>query len=372
MGFLSWLLGEDLTAASVTIPPSQGDVAKVANLPTSVAEAFGINLNSSTVNRTEAIGIPSVSKGRAVIAGTLGTIPLICTRTRAGNAPERVERTFLTQPDPDVTRTYHLTWTIDDLVFYGVSWWLVTERDSSNFPSHAKRILPGHLTFDQLTGKPLIDSAPVNPRDIIRFDGPDEGLLKRGARALRTSIMLEEAVRKYATMDIPLGMLADQEGMLTQDEVDKLLNSWESARARRSTAYLPRGLEYKNPTFDAEQLQLSEARNHQAAEIARLMNLPPDAVNAPSNDSLTYSTTEANRRQLVDMTFKPYINAIEQRLSMGDVTPNGTTVHLDLAEFLRGDLTTVLNAAKIGIDAGILTVDEVRTDWLKLPPKNEG
>lgn len=372
MGMLArWGLVRDAATSAVVLPETQGDVAQAASLPADVAAAFGINLQSDRVTRDQAMTIPSMRRGRQIIAGTLGTAPLTCMRRRAGKAPDCLDLPLFAQPDPNTTRAFMLTWTADDLLFHGVSWWLVLERGTDGFPTKARRVEPGRVSVDTASGKVRIDGQLVADRDVIRFDGPDEGVLKHGARTLRTALMLEEAVRRYARLDVPLGLIEDSLGHLEASEVQTLLDAWEVARQQRTTGYLPNGLSYKPTVFDATQVQLAEARAYQSAEIARLLNLPPSAVNAPSNDSLTYSTTESHRRELVDLTFAPFIAAIEQRLSMNDVTPRGTTVHVDLTAFLRGDLTSVLNAAKVGIDAGILSAEEVRANWLNLPPIEE-
>lgn len=375
--FMDWVLGATptLVADSTTVIPSWGggDRSQIASLPVAIAEAFGINPSSESVTRAEAMKIPTVKRGRQVIAGTLGAASLVATRTRAGNPPERITISLLNQPDPNATRQYTLTWTIDSLIFYGVAWWRILKRNAFNFPEQAEWISPSRIVVSPSTGEIRIDGEVVtNPeKHLIRFDGPDEGILFSGAVTLKTALLLEAAVRRYARLDIPLGFLQDEEGTLEEDETQELLNAWEAARIKRSTGYLPKGLKYVNPMFNAEQLQLGDARNFQSQEIARLMNLPASTVNAPTNDSLTYSTTESNRRELVDMTFAPYQQAIEQRLSMGDVTPNGTVVAFDLGKFLRGDMKTVVETGAAAVREGLMTVDEVRTEWLNLPPMSK-
>lgn len=357
------------------IPPVSGDVAQVANLPSAVAQAFGINTDtaSNTVNRNDAMSIPAVRRGRTVIAGTLGTAPLVTMITRSGQVT-REARPLLDVLDPNATPSHTLTWTVDDLLFYPWAWWRVTGRDATGYPATIERIAPTRIAIDTSRGVVRIDGTEQDPRDLIRFDGPDEGLLNYGGRSLRTALLLEAAVRRYATMDVPLGTLAEQDvnaPQLEDEEIQKLLDDWETARATRTTAYTGR-LRYESAQFNAEQLQLSGARDHQAAEIARLLNLPPRYINAPVASSLTYNTTESDRRELVDLTFAPYRAAIEQRLSMPDVTPRGTRVLFDLAGFVRGDTQTVVQTGAQAVTAGLMTVDEVRTAWLQLPPMPAG
>lgn len=366
-----WFRQDTLTAAEpYRLTSWGGDVSQVANLPSSVAEAFGINVSSDVVTRKEAMTVPAVRRGRAVIAGTIGSAGLVAIRERAGNPPERVTRQILTQPDRNVTRSWQLTWTVDSMMFYGLGWWRVTERGADKLPARGEWVANYRVSITP-GGTVLVDNQEVPDRDLIRFDGPDEGLLTTSARALRTYILLEEAVRKFARLDVPLGWFEDQVGAMDETEVKTYLDAWEAARKSRTTGYVPQGMKYNLSPWSAGQLQLSEARGFQAAEIARALNLPAVYVNAPTGDSLTYATTESNRRELVDISLAPFITAIEQRLSMPDVTPIGTTVHVDLGKFLRGDLKSVLEAGEIAVRAGLMDADEVRTDWLNLPPRNQ-
>lgn len=365
LGALDPTLHSDLT---VVLPPVRGDVAQVSNLPQEVARAFGVNTDSDYVTRKQAMSIPAVRQGRNVIAGRIGTAPLVCTRVRAGKAPERVDRPFFTQPDPNCTRAALLTWTVDDLVFYGLAYWVVTSRDATQYPATAMRVSPDRITIDYSTHTLRLDGKEIEPRDVIAFQGPDEGLLVHGARTLRTCLLLEDAVRRSASADVPVGLFEDQQGAMLEDEIETFLSSWEQHRRTRSTGYVPAGLKYVNPNADPVKMQLADARSFQAAEVARHLNLPAYSVNAPTNDSLTYSTTEGNRRDLVELTFAPYITAVEQRLSLGDVTPIGTAVAMDFAAFIRGDMAGTIQMGATAVASGLMTVDEVRDLWLRLPP----
>lgn len=366
----------DVLTADTTylIPPYTGG-DQIATLPQEIAQAFGINTSTDSVTFDQAMSIPAVHAGYATIAGKMGATPLVCVRTRAGAAPERVERSFITQPDPNTTRTATMTDTVGSLLMYGVAFWWVTDYDAAGFPAKALWLHPSRVAIDVRNRTMSIDGQPIRPgeqRRLIVFRGPDRGLLWHGARTLKTALLLEEAVRSYARMDVPLGLITDDAGAMLTEEIQEFLDSWESARRARSTGYLPVGLKYENPGFNAEQVQLADARGFQSAEIARLLNLPASTINAPTGDSLTYATTVENARTLVDMTFAPYRAAVEGRLSLGDVTPAGTAVYFDFAEFQRGDTAAVIATGAAAVAAGLMTVDEVRTDWLHLGPMPEG
>lgn len=368
MGLLAWLGFEpaDLTTAA-TAYPSPLRSEDIAAADPVAAAAFGLSTGSNTVTREEAMTVPAVRRGRQVIAGVLGTLPLVATR---GADLEHVDRALLEQPDPNTTRQHVITWTVDDLLFYGVAWWRVLERDSNDYPTRVERLAPGRVTLELPAGRVRVDGDPVPDRDLVRFDGPDEGVLRYGGRTLRTCLALEDAVRRFATMDVPLGVLKLAEGAteLSADEVNDLLDQWETARRERTTAYLNRAVDYKAEAFTAADTQLAEARQYQAGEVARLLNLPPRYVNAPSASGMTYTNVQSERLELVDLSLAPYIVALEQRLSMGDVTPRGQSVRVDLSGFTRGDQKTALESGALAIGIGAANADEVRAAVYNRPP----
>lgn len=389
MGILArlgrWADGADaeLARAGWTIGGS-ADVAQLRNMPAEVAAAWGVN-TATTVDRTTAMRVPAIRRGRQVIAGTIGRQPLVAMRTNADGTVTDVtsERPLLRQPDPTTTLQYVLTWTVDDLIFYGVSWWRVLARDFAGFPTQAERIDPNRVTVDVGRQAVYIDGEPVSDGKLIRFDGPDEGVLAYAADTIATARQLDQAVRRNSDGLPPLDLLTPAEGAapLSTDpgsagdgtdrsEVDALLDAWTTARRTRSTAFLNRAVTHQGVGFDPEQLALSDARQQQRAELANLMNLAPRYVIAPSGESMTYSTTAAERGDLVDLSLGGYIGAIEQRLSLGDVTPRGTVVRLDLARFLAGDPATAIDTAAKAVEIGALDAAEVRTDVLGRAPRS--
>ena len=111
--------------------------------------------------------------------------------------------------------------------------------------------------------------------------------------------------------------------------------------------------------FDSAQMQLVEARQHLASEIARCTNIPAWYLNAESASS-TYSNVSQERRSLVDFGLRPFLAIIEDRLSMDDVTPRGQRVRFDVDDFLRGNPSEQADIAIKLAQAGIITINEAR------------
>lgn len=343
----------------------------LASIPTDVLEAFGIH-TGGRVTRAQAMGIPAMRRGRNVIAGTIGTIPLVARRPTNGqlvNVTDGTTATLLGQLDPRTTPQWTVTWTVDSMLFYGIAWWRVTARDSYGWPQAVEWLNRSRVSWDT-RGQVTVDGVVTPDRDLIRFDGPDSGVLVDGVEPLRTCILLEAAVRRNSTGLPPMDILRPAEGApdLTDLEAQELLDTWAGYRNERGTAWLNRAVEHQVVGFDPRAGQLAEARQHQAVEVARMLNLDATELNAPAATGMTYSNSETKRRDLLDVSLAPYITALTQRLSMPDVTPRGQRVELDTSAFLRGTTSDRITAAVEATGgAAVMTSEEAREGLLGLP-----
>jgi hypothetical protein len=357
-------------AGSVAIPSGSA----LVSIPTDVLEAFGVH-TGGTVTRAKAMGIPAMRRGRQIIAGTLGTLPLQALRRPARGQLEPVDSgttaSFLAELDPRTTTQWTLTWTVDDLLFHGISWWRVLTVDAYGWPRTAERLAPGRVQVSN--GVAYIDGrkAPEGPGvgSLIRFDGPDAGVLVDGIDPLRTCLLLEAAVRRNSTGLPPMDLLTPKEGAedLTEAEVQELLGKWGSYREDSGTGYLGATLDHRVVGFDPRAGQLAEARQHQALEVARMLNLDAQEVNAPAGSGMTYANTEAKRRDLIDVSLGLYMTAVAQRLSMPDVTPRGQLVRMDTTGFIRGTTADAITAAVAASGGPVMTPEESREGLLGLP-----
>src|SRR5664279_2627161 len=66
--------------------------ATIAQLPSEIALAFGINSQSSMVSRLDAMSIPAMRRARNIIVGTIATLPLVAIRTNPDGTIERLDR----------------------------------------------------------------------------------------------------------------------------------------------------------------------------------------------------------------------------------------------------------------------------------------
>ena len=370
MGF--WRDHHTGTPAAAAAPEVRAETITIGTVPTYTGELpdwmwdqMTAGLYGHAIPRRVAKTVPAVRRGLLVITGAIASMPLVRRR-----GPEVLPAgPLLTQPEADRAYVNTLISTVEDLVCGQYAWWLVVAREFTGYPSRVVRLEPEYVQVETEVGTDEVirtfatyRGTRVRSEDLIRFEGPDEGLLVYGAETICTALSLEASARRYSEPEIPTGVLStESDYVLQDDEVDALLDGWREARRKRQTAYV--GNAKYTPVFSTpEQMQMVQSREENALQIARHLGLPPRYVNTASGDSQTYSNVTSERRELRELSLAPYMAAIEQRLSMPDRngSPRGQTIRFDIDAWER---PTVIERADIytkTVPLGITTVQEAR------------
>ena len=326
-------------------------------------------VTSTFVTRREALSVPACARGRNIIVGTAASLELHVKRkfdeTRVEPTP-----TIISQPDKNMPTAVVYGMTAENLLFHGVAYWQIKEIDpATGRPSQIRWIdaprvsqvldSTGEIVIGyQLEAQRLPDSGVGS---LIQFTGIDpDGILNRGGRTLRTAAALERAVFNYAETPTPSVVLKANVPM-DSNKATAILTAWKQARQTKGTAFLSDNVDMQSVGFNAADLQLTEAREYLAKEIARLMNIPAYYLDASTN-TMTYSNVTAERRALLDFSLRPLLTAIEQRLSMDDITVSTQYVEYDLDDFLRGNPLERADVYSKLIPLGVLTVEEAREE----------
>lgn len=318
---------------------------------------------SGPVSRRSAMQVPAIKRGRDLIPGLLGTLPL----DLYGPQNTLSVSALLKQPERNTPRSVTMAKTYEDLWFEGVAWWYITEFGWHNYPTKVRRLDPRTVNV-QIDGKVFITPSGnqgmsweyVEDSRLIRFDSPTEPVLTAGARAIRASLTLDAAALRYADGAPMADYFEPTDGYdPDQEEVDATLDSWLAARKLRSTGYVPSGFKYNLNHFDAQKLQLAEARNHAVLELSRVMGVDPEDLGV-STTSRTYQNQQDRYQARIKDTLRPFMVAVEERLSMNDVCPRGYDARTRVSELLRADDKSRFEAYEIGLQVGAIGPDEVR------------
>ena len=378
-----------LDALRITSHPATGATLAAAPVVSAGGSSSDVVAPSLSFARAErvaidiAMSIGAVRKAMHVICGTLGTFGLSVwspepNSTRLPTTDPRAA--WLTQPDPTATLQWTLTRSISDLVWYDRAVWQVADRTLLGTPTAAIRLHPNRIDTLPDPDDPdrvatwIVDGAPVtNPAtSLFVFDGAGIGGLRRyGFELLDLYGKLQSAAGRYADAPHPHGILKNHGEDLDDNEIDALLDSWELARTSRGVGYVNDVVEYEAVTgWSAKDLQLTEAREYAALDVARLFGLPAFSIDARSGDtSLTYQTVVERRRDLLQ-SLTPWSAVIENTLSMDDRTnrgnprgiavPHGYRVRLDTGSYLDESPSSRATTWQTLINSDVVTADEAR------------
>ena len=169
-------------------------------------------------------------------------------------------------------------------------------RRLDDYPRAFRRLCPGELGVDD-NGRATVNGQPVDPRDVVEFLSPIEGLLANGYRALSIAVALDDAADRFAGTEVPAGVLEEQQGGedLSADDLSALAATFTEARRSNTTAATNKYIKYRESTSNPAAMQLVEGRTYQALELARLGNVPPYLVGAPAGTGMTYQNAEQAR-----------------------------------------------------------------------------
>lgn len=166
-------------------------------------------------------------------------------------------------------------------------------------------------------------------------------------------------------------------GILTTDQTlsADMAKEWKDAANKTMTpeggvAVLGSGLTYKQCYLTPAELQLLDVRKVNVISVARIFGIPARLMlTSGDGDSKTYANMEQESILFVRHTLMPYMREIEAALS--ELLPDDVRFNVD--GFLRPDTTTRYAAHKVAIEAGFLTIDEVRAiEGLNPLSKEEG
>lgn len=329
------------------------------------------------VSRHDAMSVPSVARARNLICGTVASIPLEYYKTSTGEviAPPRwIKQLSKSQPS-FVT----LTWIVDSLLFYGVAYLLVTERYAEDGrPASFEWVANTRVTFTtDLYGihvtQYYIDASPVDMNDIVTIQGFDEGVLDRGGRTIQAAIDIERAAAVNSANPQPAGFLKNSGADLPPNEVQGLIAAWKRARQNNSTAYLTSTLDYNPVSFSPKDMMYQDAIRSLSTQIARLCNIPAYLLSSEDNQSMTYSNVQDERKQYYAFSIEPYIQAIQSRLSMDDISTSGHEVRFAVFDtFLKNDPLVELQVIEKLLTLNLITVEQAMEMTDLTPNGSEG
>jgi HK97 family phage portal protein len=379
MGILQTLgiAKKDVTAQLAPAVMSQGYGVGVY----SYGGLYGTGNGAPFMDRFTALQVPAVNRCRNLIAGVISSIDLELYKKSTGVKLE--SPLWLDQPDMRQPRSVTIAYTVDSLLFYGVAYWRVTSLYADDGrPSGFEWVANTRVTVTTDKYGDQIDYYTINGErapmsgigSLVTFQSLLPGVLETGARTIQAALDIEKAASVAASTPMATSVIKNNGADLPEAQVSGILAAWKAARNSRSTAFLTSTLDIQNIGFSPKDMMYNEASQYLATQIARLMNVPAYYISADMNNSMTYQNILDGRKEFVAYSLQPFISAIENRLSMDDITAHGNVVRFALDEtFLRADTAARLDAIEKMLNLGLIDLEQAQSmEQLSPSGLNEG
>ena len=337
---------------------------------------FG-NLSDTYVDSKTVFQVNAVYSAVSLIADTISTLPLDSyIRLDGQRRAFRPAPDWVRQPDIALPRTAFYNSAIVSLLLDGNLFVrIIPARDGAiaNLivlnpkTVTVKRNARQELIFEvEGESKPLTKEEMIFLPDVLR-PGHVRGVSR--VEALKENFGLALALERFAAtffgQGTNLGGVIEFPGNLTAEQAENLRNSFDVKhkgwRRGHRTGILSGGATFKTTQVDPEGAQSIEARRLAVEDVARAFNIPANMLNIPG--TTTYASVEQNNLQFITHTLRPIVQKLEGAFSpLMARYPGGETafIKFNLDGLARADLQSRLSAYSTGLQAGFLTINDVR------------
>jgi HK97 family phage portal protein len=329
--------------------------------------AFGYN--GIGIDRNFALQVSSVARCRNLVAGVISSIDLSLYKKSTGE--KLGSPVWLEQPDQRQPRSVTIAATVDSLMFYAVAYWRVTSLYADDGrPSGFEWVANNRVTYttnkygtevkDYFVDGQLVPMAGIG--SLVTFQSLLPGVLQSASTTIKAAWDVQKAAAVSAATPMATTILKNNGADLPESQIQGILAGWNSARRNRSTAYLTSTLTAENIGFSPKEMGYVDFSQYLATEISRAMNVPSYLISADMNNSMTYQNILDGRKEFVAYSLQPYISAIEDRLSMNDITNSSNQVRFAVDDtFLRVDAKDRLDIIEKMLNLDLIDVDQARS-----------
>jgi HK97 family phage portal protein len=328
--------------------------------------SFGYN--GVGIDRNFALQVSSVARCRNLVAGVISSIDLGLYKKSTGE--KLGSPVWLEQPDQRQPRSVTIAATVDSLMFYAVAYWRVTSLYADDGrPSGFEWVANNRVTYttnqfgtevkDYFVDGQLVPMSGIG--SLVTFQSLLPGVLQSASTTIKAAWDVQKAAAVSAATPMATTILKNNGADLPESQIQGILAGWNSARRNRSTAYLTSTLTAENIGFSPKEMGYVDFSQYLATEISRAMNVPSYLISADMNNSMTYQNILDGRKEFVAYSLQPYISAIEDRLSMNDITNSQNQVRFAVDDtFLRVDAKDRLDIIEKMLNLDLIDVNQAR------------
>jgi len=347
-----------------------------------------LNQSGTVVNPETVFRVNAIFSAVSLISDTISTLPVDSYIRRDGaRFAFRPRPAWVQQPDVDTTKEAFYGSLIVSMLLDGNGFVRVF-RDGAGRVVNMTVLNPakveirkdkvGGVTYVyEGEGKPLNKNELMHIPDVVR-PGETRGISR--VTALKDNFGLALALESYAARFFGQGAstqgIIEFPGNLTPEQAKQLVDGFDARhkgfRKSHKTGVLSGGAKYVNTSVENDKAQFIDSRRMAVEDVARAFNIPPHLLGLPGTN--TYSSVEQNNIAFVTHTLRPIVQKLESAFTpLMANEPGGTTafIKFTLDGLLRGDANSRFTAYSTGLQAGYLTINDIRR-LEDLPPVDGG
>ena len=346
--------------------------------PNNIANEVGLypmTKAGATINESSAMAISTVYACVYKIASTIASLGLEIYEKDGDNVVQaNVHPAYnLVRTKPNEFQTAYEFWeTITaSAVIYGVGYALI-RRDERGY---ASELIPVHFSDVDLRivkGERVYsvkDVGVVRPENMLEICN----LMRMSPiRLHRENLGLAKSAQdfgaEYFGQSGQMTGVLSSEQPLKKEQMDVIQGSWNNGAAQAGTKLMPFGFKYQRIAISPDEAQFIETRKFQAEEITRIFSVPPSLVMLPSQT--TYNNVEQQNLMFARHTIVPWTQRIEQEIDRKLIPSYDSPMvysKFKLSDLQRGDSAARANYFTQMIQAGVLSINEVRAEEEKNP-----
>lgn len=285
---------------------------------------------------------------------------------------------FMSKPDVDLPAEAFPELTVTSLAATGNAFWRIDRLPGGSTPLSISVLNPQEV---------FIHADPSDPLKLVNYSWRGQVLHPHEVRhlslmrlpwrirglgpieAARAELAGAASMREYSSQwfdvsDVPSGVLSTDQQINTEQAA--LMKSLWRETADGGVRVLGQGMRYSPIMLNPKDAQWLEARRFSTTEISRLFGMPASIMLATvEGNSSTYANVEQDWIGYVRFTLMRYLKEIEAAWTT--LLPRGHRARHNVDALLRTDTKTRYETHRTGLEAGFLTVNEVRR-MEHLPP----
>lgn len=342
-----------------------------------LGDGYSFTTNSGTViTQTDSLKIGTVYACVRLIADSISTLPVDSYfRYDGERLPFRPRPIWLDQPDLGVSRADHFQQVLVSLLLNGNSFTRIIRDDAGDVIGlavlnpervEAHRDAMGRAYYIHTAER---DQSRIEAVDMIHIRDlvlPGELRGKSRIELVKENLGLSKALEEFAARFFGQGStttgIIQFPGNLTREQAKNLVDGFEEGHKGLRRSHRP-GILFGGATFhktgvDPNESQFLESRQFAVEEIARVFRCPPSMLGVTTPGAMSYASVEANQIHFVVHTLRPYIEKLEQ--SYSTLLAGRAFIKFSVDGLLRGDTASRTAAYSSGLQAGYLSVNDVR------------